>query len=97
MTTRQRNQVMKAVEELGGVNRIHEELVEYSGQVERLEAMREKLTKEHPDMWVAMANNAIVAVADTLKEVLSEIDAQGIPRTEVVVEFLNTKPQSLIL
>ena len=97
MTTNQKNKVLEAVEELGGANRIHEELNAFSEQVEHLDSNRKHLLKEFPNKWVAMFESEIIPVSDTLEEVLGEIDKKGIPRSDAVVEFLNTDPQALIL
>lgn len=97
MTTDAKRKGQKAVEEMGGASRIHEEIIAFSDRVERLDAKWKNLIKKYPDKWVAMADSEIIAIADTLEDVLREIDKRGVQRAEVVVEFLDTDPQSFIL
>ena len=87
----------EAIEEMGGADRVHDEIVAYSRRVQRLDARWKQLLEEYPDKWVAVANDEIVAVGNTLDEVLRATDEQGVPRADVVVEFLDTNPISLIL
>lgn len=97
MTIKEREQQRRVVEELGGPTKIHEGLLEYSGRVGQMETQRAELTKQYPDKWVAMDSGTIVAVADSLKALLTEVDKLGISRVSLVVEHLNTKPRNMIL
>ena len=92
-----KSRIEELVQELGGPKRIHEGLQEYRRSVERMKSLRGKLTKQHPDKWVAMANDKIVAVGESLEEVLSVIDQNGIERSKTVIEFLESEPRTLIL
>ena len=85
------------IEQLGGAKQIRRELAAYSHRVARMEERRDQLTREHPDKWVAIADDKIVVVAGSLQEVLEELDRHGIRRADAVVEFMNTQPRNLIL
>ena len=95
MTTKER--ALKALESLGGAKRVREELLEYTERVERFERKRSQLTEQYPDKWVAMADGEVVAVADSLEDVLTELDECGLRRSDAVVEFLDTHPRNMIL
>jgi len=62
-----------------------------------LEAKRAELTKEHPNKWVVMHNGDIMVIADSLEDVLKEMDDLGIPRKGAVVEFLDTEHRNMVL
>ena len=62
--------------------------------------MREEhagLIEQYPDRWVAVGLDGLLTVGDTEDEVFKVIDEKGIPRSDVVVEFLDTDPPMLIL
>ena len=44
-----------------------------------------------------MGRDGVLAVGDTMNEVLEEIERQGADSGETVVEFLDTSPPLLIL
>ena len=97
MTIKEQERQKRLVKKLGGATEIHEGLRAYSNRVEQMEARRAELTKQYPDKWVAMANRDIVAVAESLTALITEVDKQGIPRFGLVVEYLDTKPRNMIL
>ena len=97
MSVTQSHQAKNLIKELGGAKQVHGEIVEYSKRVVRFEEMRNALMKKHPDKWVAMADEEIVTVAESLQDALDELDRRGIRRADAVVEFLNTRPRNMIL
>lgn len=56
-----------------------------------------RLIDKYPDQWVAVADSAVVASGDSLKQVLTQIDDQDIPRTDVIVRFIERTQRTLIL
>ena len=87
----------KVVKELGGAREVHVGLKEFSSRVRALEAIRAELTKKHPNKWVAMNNGDAVIVADSLEDVLKEMDDLGISRKGSLVEFLDTEHRNMVL
>lgn len=85
------------IEQLGGAKRVYDELLEYRHRVENMESQRVALMEKYPDKWVAMAGGEIVAFADSLEDILEQLDKRNIRRADAVVEHLNTHPRSLIL
>ena len=60
----------RIVEALGDPVEVHKGLVDYERRSDRMMAMEERLTKEHPDEWAAMARDGTVvftspAIANT--------------------------------
>lgn len=84
------------IDALGGEDALRaltEKLAVSQKVVERMNDERHALFDKHPDRWVAMGINGIVTVSDSLDEVLSIVDSKGLGQTEVVIEFMDTKPQ----
>ena len=63
----------------------------------RMDREREALTRQYPDRWVAMGKDGVVAVGDTLDDVITKIDAQGARRGSVDVKFMDTNPSPMLL
>lgn len=87
----------KVIKELGGARAIHAGLREFSRRVQAVEAMRADLTNEHPNKWVVINNGDVLVIADSLEDVLKELDDRGIPRKGAVVEFLDTENRNMVL
>ena len=95
MTTK--NQSRRLVRQLGGSAVIHRGLQAYSRRVSLMESLSVKLTKQHPNKWVAVSDSEVVAVGSSMHYVLRLLAKKGIPAKESVVVFLATKPRSMIL
>ncbi len=89
--------VKTVIEELGGAQELAAGMREYHEIVVRMRTEQAELIKEHPDKWVAMGGDGVLAVGDSMKEVLEEVERQGVDSGETVVEFLDTSPPLLIL
>lgn len=55
------------------------------------------LLRDHPDRWVAWGKNGIVGVSDSQDDLLRKMRARNLLAKDVVVEFLDSDPQALIL
>ncbi len=56
-----------------------------------------RLIDEYPNQWVAVADSTVMAHGNTLKQVLKQVDAEGIPRADVIVRFIDRTQRTLIL
>ena len=56
-----------------------------------------RLINEYPNQWVAVADCTVVAHGDTLEQVLTQIDADGISRADVIVRFIERTQHTLVL
>ena len=56
-----------------------------------------RLIDEYPNQWVAVADSAVVAHGNTLKQVLKQVDAEGMSRADVIVRFIDRTERTLIL
>ena len=80
------------IEKNGGVARMRAELKEYWGVWEQMQKQIKSLTEKHPDKWIAMSKEGIIAIGDDIEEVLAVVDDRGISRNVVVTEFMDTGP-----
>ena len=46
--------------------------------------------EEHPDGWVAAGMDGVVAVGDSMHEMLDEVERSGVRRRDIVIEHLET-------
>ena len=53
---------------------------------------QDALMEKYPGKWVVMGEGGVLALGDSLNEVICEIDSRGIGRNEVAVERLSPFP-----
>ena len=87
----------QVIEQMGGVQEVHVGLREFSNRVREFDAKRVQLTEKYPNKWIAMCNGEIGAIADSLEDLLKEMDRLGIPRKGAVIEFMDTERRTMIL
>ncbi len=56
-----------------------------------LDSRREELLEKYPDQFVAVTENDVVAVAKTMKKLLSELKKKGFESNDVSIEFITVK------
>ena len=89
--------VRTVIEELGGVRELAAGMREYREIVARMRSERSALTEQYPDRWIAMGRDGLLAVGDSMDEVLDEVESRGLCGGDVVIEFLDTTPPLMIL
>lgn len=57
----------------------------------------DELLAKHPHRWVAFYGLKVVAVSESLEELLGILDDLRIPRAEALAEYLDPKPPRMIL
>ena len=90
-------EVMRIIEEMGGPAALLEGAEEFHQAVVRMDEEREQLTAKHPYKWVVMSNNGVLAIGDTLEQVLEEIEDGGNRPRNVFVDFMDPDPMDMIL
>ena len=85
------------IKQMGGAREVHIGLRDFANRVRALDTRRIELTEKYPNKWIAMHNADIVSFADTLEDVLKELDARGVPRKGAVIEFMDTERRTMIL
>lgn len=91
------DQACTMIEEMGGARRLIDDLAEFRQLRIRMSEEHTALIEQYPDRWVAVGLDGLLAVGDSEDEVFEKIDGKGIPRSDVVVEYLDTDPPVLIL
>ena len=89
--------VKEVIEGLGGAKVLMDEMDEYHEIVARMRKEHPSLVERHPDKWVAMGQKGVLAIGDSMDEVLREVESQGLHGADVVIDFLDTDPPLLIL
>ena len=85
------------VAEHGSVAAFIQSMREYKERHRRMIREVPSLLEQYPDKWVGMGPGDVLVVGDSLEGVLALLDEADANRGESVVEFLNTKPQRMIL
>ena len=88
--------VKEVIEGLGGAKVLMDEMDEYHEIVARMRKERPSLVERHPDKWVAMGQKGVLAVGNSMDEVLREVEGRGLHGADVVIEFLDTDPPLLL-
>ena len=86
----------KTVEEMGGAEGIYHGLRRFSNDARWFHSTRNALLKQYPDQWVAVYEGKVAISAPSFEELNDAMDANGVPRGEAVVVFLDTNPKSFI-
>ena len=89
--------VKGVIEGLGGAKVLMDEMDEYHQIVAHMRKERPSLVERYPDKWVAMGQKGVLAIGDSMDEVLRELESRGLNGADVVIEFLDTDPPLLIL
>ena len=85
------------LDQIGGVEALREGADEFHQAVTRMWTERDSLVERHPQKWVAMSKDGVVSVGDSIEEVLFVVEDRNISSSEVVVEYLDPNPSTLIL
>jgi hypothetical protein len=95
--TRTLDEALAMIDEMGGARVLISDLEEFERLQVRMTEEYDLLLEKHPDRWVAMGMDGLLAVGDSEEDVYQAVVNQGMRRSDVVVEFLDTDPPVLIL
>ena len=65
--------------------------------LDRMSRERVTLTEKHPGKWVVMGEDGIVALGDSLGQVVDEAHRRGLRGSDLAIEFLDPDPPIYIL
>jgi len=82
---------------LGDANQIADELLRFRKSALVLSRSRPRMIEEHPQEWVAVYDGKVRATDKSFKKLLHKIDADHIPRGEVLIRFIDRTQRTLIL
>ena len=82
---------------LGAAEALRDDTDDFRKAVNRLWTERESLIENHPNMWVSMGKDGVVTIGDSIEEVVSATEVKGVSTADVIVEYLDSNPETLIL
>ena len=62
-----------------------------------LESIWTDMLREHPDCYVTVYQEQVVAVHQTIEGAFAEVDEKDVPRCYTVIKFVTDKPLTMIL
>ena len=90
-------QGLAMIEAEGGFDTLRDRMDEFHSAASRMRRERPTLMNDHPNKWVAMGPDGVLAIGHSFDSVLVELDSRRETGTEFVIDFLNTDPPTLIL
>ncbi len=88
---------VEKIKKSGTAKARHEQLREYSKIHHRLRKEHAALMDKYPRKWVVMGKDGVVALGDSLEEVVDEAHNRGFRASDMAVEFLDPDPPIYIL
>ena len=82
---------------LGGAEALRDDPNDFRKAVNRLWTERESLIETHPERWVSMGKDGVVSIGDSIEQVVSATEEKGVNTADVIVEYLDPNPETLIL
>ena len=82
---------------LGGAEALRDDPNDFRKAVKRLWDEQDSLVEQHPHKWVSMGKDGVVSIGDSIEEVVSATEAKGVSTADVIVEYLDPNPETLIL
>lgn len=73
------------------------DLARFSEAAQALSSDRPRFIEKYPQKWVAVRSTDEVLAAETLDDLLKDLDDRGIPRSQAVVRFIARSERTLFL
>ncbi len=80
---------------IGDPKQAVKELAEFSETAKLLS--RADICNQYRGQWVALYESSVRAHAETLEDILRQVDEQGLPRGQTLVHFIDDGTRTLIL
>ena len=74
-----------------------EQMLQYRRLASRMRREIASLTEKYPDQWVAMTTGEELIIGASMDEILAALDERGIQHENVVIEFLEANPVTMIV
>lgn len=82
---------------LGSPGEIDQELREFRKSAQLLSSDRPRLIEEFPQRWVAIYKGEVRLNSSSFSQLLTLIDEENIPRSSVIVRFIDKNIKTLVL
>lgn len=87
----------RCVEQFGDLATLEQENQIAQKSHEALITQYQELIEQHPNRWVAFHDGKLVCTGKDLETVLAETDTRQIPRSTLVLEYLDPQPRVMVL
>ena len=84
------------IAQLGGVQALRDDPNDFRKAVKRLWDEQDSPVEQHPHKWVSMAKVGVVAIGDSIEEVVAATEESNVSTADVIVEFLDPNPETLM-
>ena len=85
------------IAQLGGVQALRDDPNDFRKAVNRLWDEQDSLVEQYPHKWISMGKDGVVAVGDSIEEVVAATEKSNVSTADVIVEYLDPEPETLIL
>ena len=91
------NRLREIAAPYGGIDALNQRMALHNQATARLSKEWDDLMVQHPDHWVAMGPDGLLAAALTVEDLLSELHAAHCEHDAFAMGMLNTSTEVLIL
>ena len=88
---------LSEVIQLGPLDEIRRDLADFKQSARTFSSDRSRLIDEYREQWVAVLEGNVVAHADSFSAVMDAVDEQRMPRSKVLVRFIDENMRTMIL
>jgi len=92
--TRNQNAILRMI---GDPARVARELRQFRQTTRLLSSQHPRMIEKYPKKWVALYGGKVKATGRSLDAVLKGIDKAGLPRSAVIVRFIEKNRRTMIL
>ena len=89
--------IANVVQHLGPPEEIRKDLADFRQSARAFSSDRPRLIDEYRHQWVAVLDGHVVAHADSFPTVMEVIDKREMPRSRVLVRFIDENVRTMIL
>ena len=97
MATKFTKAELQALKGVGTAASISQRIHTYTEAVNRVSSRHKELVARYPRHWVALYDGEVICTGESLDELLRQCDERKLERDAVVIRFLDTEKQILIL
>ncbi len=78
---------------IGDPEEVYKGLREFQKSARKLSAQEKEIMELYPEQWIGFVRGRVEANAPTREAVLRELDAKGVDRADVILQFITRKPR----
>ena len=82
--------IRQTMEKFGTPDEINRRMEDFSCATDKLFAMSEELSKQHPNQWAALSGDELV-IAESISALIRKCDEGGVERRGMARRFLSTE------